>query len=946
MFGAKKKVTEDEDETPQQRSGGDNEEEGSSKQQKKIFDISELVQNAKTWISENKTIAIVIFSSICFAVLIILLLIVWHIISVYNRPTIDQAFNAYQYGAVTQARAMAESVLRYAGDSEKEKRATALYVIGASLIDQYESIGWSDKESYILTAANYLKEANEIGFPDSIKTNGLLYLANALFLTGNMPQSTEILLLAEQQPNQDMKAVYGMLAEALCQKEDADYNLALRYCDLYLNNLNVTQTEMDRAKLLQTTVLIRLGRLDEAIRVYDSIPIKDEYESQQEFVGAQILIEQARNFRERARELERELALTDSPFEIHSEYATEVFDFSTDDFEPDDGTNEPTDEPLPIHDQDETDIDEFEPDLDDAPIVEPPVSFHRGIPVVVLMRYQNERTDNEIIDLKPGYSDQGFQNEGLPRVKYYRDNALAKYNEALLRLEMAKYADASEFKYTTQSMLLQGICFEEMGEFAKAIAMYVELAKLHPESDDAIAAEFLRAEILRKQGKLDAAIAAYHRSMTMFGQKGTYINSWLPRKNIVERIRIAFVSSIQLKHFEEGFNTLAVVENIVPKADLVRMKAVGYDRWATDLWRQAEASAYEERIEYQKSAREKNRLAGRWYTELARHDFATPAFPEDIWNSAENYRIGKDYIKAIPMYREYLKTELTLRQAETLSILGQLYFELDLLDKSIETYDQFIETYPQHPLIYRVRLIKNYAHQEKNETKKAELLLLENLSGILGPQSPEYRDSIYALGKMYYSRRNREKTIQTLEDAVFLHPNAIQAAQSHYMIAQSYLALAETSDQKVASTNLTGVRREASDESKRNRASALQYFIDAKTRLIQRESMMPLSTAEQTMLMVCYFEIAKQELLLERLPEALESFKAAQNRYQSRPETLDAVIQTAQIYKKLGENDKAIESINRGKVLLQKLTASKAFPPGYRFNETEWKDLLQWQSGI
>lgn len=1069
MCAAKKKVVEDDEEDDVRRKPAREDGEEESGESSSRFNPSQYLQKAKDWADENPRLATILLGVLVFLFVLFLALLVLYIISVRNRPTIEHSLTAYELGAYTQARRFAGSVLRYSKEKETEKRATALFVLGASTLEQYENIDWSDKSSYYLTAANHLKEAYDLGFPLEIRAKGLYYYGKALYLTDNMPQCVKILLQAEELGEFRMKEVYWFLANACGRTEEPDYNLALDFCDRFLGHSTTTQFEMYEGGLLQASLLLRLGRIDEASRAFDRVPIVDELEAFQEFVCAQILMEEARDYRRKAMQLEKELMLGDSPFDSPKKEGTDsatgppsesTLDFTepenADPFPLESGTDSgngtglgipgtggrdsgasffPKDSALgitrdyalrslkrpvaptpdfwnltnsgdPIVSETKTEKERPRSGITTTPVVpllhydEVPASssntyirevshllragnqgripedFHAGLTADSTAekerkttisdakknsppgnryfakrdqreryrRQQSEAARSRIQQVAYSSETPGSDQLAYERLQEYRTQSLQRYNEAILRLEMCKFADAADYKYTREAFLLQGFCFEEMGELSRAQDMYREIVKMFPESPEAIAAEFMNAEILRRKGQFESALAGYYRCVQRLVNIGVYVNPLLTGKEIQLRVEIAFGNLVLLGAFEEAFRMIDVFRDILPKGLDAKMRALGYERWAKDLRRKANASHYAEREKLGAEMRKKFRSAGKWFAELARYEFTGPNFKDLIWTSAENYRAGKDYLRAVPMYREYLKHELQKRQAETLAILGQLYFDLDLLDPSIEMFEEFLADHGKHPLVYHVRLIKAYAHQEKGETDKTEELLLENLSGVLAPQAPEYRDSIYALGRMHYSRKDFERALDILEHAVILHPEAVQVADAYYMIAQSYLSRVESSDEKVRTTNLSTTRERASLESQNARNSALEFFEKTRAALNVREQEIPLSESEQMMQLICYFEIAKQQLALERYDEALLSFESAQTRFQERPETLDALIQVAQIYRLKGKSDQAKETINRGKVLLQRLSAMNAFPPGYRFNEQEWKELLDWQS--
>ena len=961
---AKKKNVDDEDDLPQEKQSsgeGGEETEASGKPS-----FRERLLQAKTWAEENQTKALMILGCVAAVFLLLFALFVWRVVSVRNRPTAQQAVEAFEFGAYLQAQIRAESVLRYAKESETEKRVVAFYILGASLLKLYEPTNVAEKETYLLAAANHLKEAYTLGFPLEYKTPGLLAYGKALYLTDSIPQAIEILQEAEGRPQQDNKTINWLLTNAILQHEEPDYNLAMKHCDLFLADETLTQIEMYRGKLLRANILMKLGRLTEANRAFDQVPPLDELEAYQEFICAQLLMEEGRQLRTLAIQWEKQLFMTDSPFvpgstiprsvatprqetktnlerTLDSPPETEMLDDSQAPPRPGDETFEllPNSsvssmkrEPAPVPPQFETPS-----QLKPTRIMQ--AIEHRDTPPgkIVQARFQGDVSESIAAPPRSIAIKKSFTADD---VKELRRESFAKYQEAVLRLEMSKNADAAEFQYMKQSLLLQGICFEEMGEFLKAKDQYRELISTFPESNEAIAAAFFRAEIFRKSGQFDAALTGHHWVVNKLTEKGVYQNPILTRKEILKRIEHAIGELITLREYEDAFTFLAVYESIMPPRDAIKLKALGYEGWGKMLQRNANAAAYEEREKLLAEARDKYRKAGREYAIYARHEMTSQQFINLLWASAENFRAGKDYIKAIPKYREYLKHNVMLRQAETLAILGQMYFDLDMLDDAITIYDEYLELYPDHPMLYQVRLIKSYAHAEKKEWDQAKTMLLENLSGILGPESPEYRDSIFALGKTYYTDGEREKAIATLEDAVYLHPEASQAAHAYYMIAQSYMNRVGEEQKRIQTSNLTTARERASVEMQKARQLAHDNFQKTRTLLGNREMVIPLTPAEEKMQMICYFEIAKLELSLGQLDAAIDSFNLAQNRFQERPETLDALIQVAMIYRRLGRDTQAKETVQKGKVLLQKLTASKAFPTGYRFNETEWNELLVW----
>ncbi|MGL6226141.1 MAG: tetratricopeptide repeat protein [Thermoguttaceae bacterium] len=1027
-----KKNSNDEDDRPQRRQFGEEED----AQESQGFSFAELKERLiaapekiRDWIEANQVKALIILISAFVVFLLIVGLLVWHIIAVKNRPTVEQAMESLQLGYYTQSQHFADSVLKYSKEQEVTKRATALLVKGMSLCLQTDISTIPEKRAYYLTAANYLQESKKLGFPEEYAAEGLFFLGKSLYYADHLQEAVEVFKEAEKVKPENMSLIYWLLAQGLTRTDQPDYNTALHYTDLYLKV--VTDPHLrEIAQLFQTVILLRLGRLDEAIQTFDRVPVKDELESYQEFVGAQILMEQANTLRLRAIQLEKELFLTDSPFEIKPEmgassqpnptvpseepndfWETPVIPEQKPDYQElyespdnwldavDDKTTSTslfiqemvkrqkgTNWPVEVSEQERRRIpysQKKEPVS--QPFAENAIRFayahsahsntsdrsehSEKVANIQPVRFQQSEselqsksttalglqattgqttTEPKTLGLRPPETQQidsavQEMDVRIAQVRELRKEAIAKYNEAILRLEMSKKADPENAEIVRSATLLQGVCYETMGEFRKAQDMYRLCVNSFPRTSTGVAGEFLWSEIERKLGYFDRSLTGYERCLQEYEQLEKYINPYFPLTMLQKRADEAVKSYLELHDYNKAFSLLSVFKPLFPKEQIAQICATGYEEWGKELHRDANRTRFEEHEKLLAQSREKFRLAGRWYRELAKYDFATDRFVKWIWRSAEAFRAGKDYLSAIRMYEQYMQHEILERQAEVRALLGQMYFDLDLLDKSIAMFDDFLTYYSDSPLVFRVRLIDSYAQTEKGNVQKAEELLLENLSGILAPDAAEYRDSMFALGKLYYNTGNLTKAIPTLEDAIVLYPDAVQSAETYYRLARLNLKKVEEAKKVKDETPLSTVRERSDLEMERAKRKALEYYQKSKQLLLKREHDLVLSQAEEMMLMISYIQVAQLLLELGELNQALTAFNEAQNRYIDQPESLDILIQIAQIYRRLRMTESVLETINRGKILLQKLTAEKAFQAGYRFNEQEWNELLNWQ---
>ncbi len=139
-------------------------------------------------------------AAIILALLFTLLLLtgfgltVRYIINYINRPTLEQALEAYDLGAYSEARIFAEQVLKYAKEDDDRTRASASFILGASTCAIAE-IAWdTNRQPYYLAAVSYLRSSEEYGFVRGRELEGFFLLGKSLYLSGELVPCREPLL--------------------------------------------------------------------------------------------------------------------------------------------------------------------------------------------------------------------------------------------------------------------------------------------------------------------------------------------------------------------------------------------------------------------------------------------------------------------------------------------------------------------------------------------------------------------------------------------------------------------------------------------------------------------------------------------------------------------------------------------------------------------------------
>ncbi|HBT77222.1 MAG TPA: hypothetical protein DEB39_09940 [Planctomycetaceae bacterium] len=560
-----------------------------------------------------------------------------------------------------------------------------------------------------------------------------------------------------------------------------------------------------------------------------------------------------------------------------------------------------------------------------------------------------------------------------------RDRATVLYAQADALFQETIRNDDAPFRWARQAALLQGVCYEELhelrsdGDLAPAQQAYNFLIESFPDSSEAIAAGFLLAEIQMRLGRNESTLAAYRLAFERLKAHPEYVNGYLTKSMIFSRTENVFNAYLRRGDYDSAIAILEMLRPVMPSMQTLRLGADALNRWADALRRQAEATFFEERDALNKKAEERFRLAGRWYGDLARYRFSYNDYDDMLWSSAENYRAGRDYRNAIRMYEAYMKVSDRMR-AEALYKIGDMYFELDFLDETIATLKKCVSEFPRSTFVPRARLILSKAYREKKEWEEGVRMLQLNLSGEYAPTSAIFRDTQYALGALHFDSGDYDQAIVDLEDAISFHPEAPQAAESHYDIARAYLGKAQLSLRSMRETPLERTKERLDADVRLARSRALDHYRQCEAILRSRQDTMNLGPSEQLMLRNAMFGIGTEAMSLQRYDEAIFAYDLAATQYQNSPDALYALVQIANAYRALAgeaeeragnfraagddaaakaETDEmrrctteAVTVVNRAKILHESLKKTDAFPPGSRLSPFEWEELLRFQERL
>ena len=365
-------------------------------------------------------------------------------------------------------------------------------------------------------------------------------------------------------------------------------------------------------------------------------------------------------------------------------------------------------------------------------------------------------------------------------------------------------------------------------------------------------------------------------------------------------------------------------------------------KWGQYLSNSAERASRNKREPMRRLAREQFRRAGQNYAALAKMYVDKREYSDQVWNAAAAYLQGHNYGRAASLLREYLQSEVQRRRPQALDCLGESLLCLGQYDAALESLKECIELFPRDAAACHARLLAAQASREKGDLPQAEKMLLANLNGdYLTPAGKEWRDSLFLLGDVLHAAGRHAEAARRLEEAVKRYPELPETVSARYLLADSRSRLAFAMQEELKKDLAGSSRATQSKLIRENFEKSLEQYRTIQEKLGGNRDLAELSPLDKTMLRNSIFSIGDVLYAEGEYGSAIEAYYIATNRYQNRPEVLDAYVQIANAYRRLDKPQDANNALRQAKLLLARMKPEVSFAETSIYTRDQWGKRLE-----
>ncbi|MAT72612.1 MAG: hypothetical protein CMJ58_24200 [Planctomycetaceae bacterium] len=520
------------------------------------------------------------------------------------------------------------------------------------------------------------------------------------------------------------------------------------------------------------------------------------------------------------------------------------------------------------------------------------------------------------------------------------DDRELEFDVADARLREAIQRDSAVGPTTRQAMYWLGRVYGARGQRDAAIDQFTRLAKIYGDSPEGLAAMLAAADEYRAQGEFDKAQASYRTLLELAPAPETYVNPIISLPALRKRLLIAQQHFVDAEQYDAAVAMLDQLPALFSVDELVNLRAQTHYKWGTALLDPLRDTDAWRRDEEQRQGRLHMRHAGRAFEALARLRADSREFNNDLWQAAESYFAGQSFTQSAQLYEEYLLHESRSRNGAALLRMGQSRLANGQFGQAVRALDECVELYGRSDVVYQARVEAARAHRELGHHEAAEDLLLTNLYGdALQTESPEWRESLFDLGRLYYDLARYDEAIRVLDEAVARYPDDDQALLANYTIARANHRASEEPGQRVQEAK-------TENERQKNRQMMTDYLERALDTYAKVQRAITLAgggdhnALHRMLLRNCYMMRGAVLFDLRRFDEAREAYSGLSSLYQNDPFVLEIQVQIASCLRRLNEPVKARLAIVQAQQLLGSLPPNADFLASTNFSRQQWELLL------
>ena len=521
-----------------------------------------------------------------------------------------------------------------------------------------------------------------------------------------------------------------------------------------------------------------------------------------------------------------------------------------------------------------------------------------------------------------------------------------KYGEAIDTLRQAQNRGSSAEHVVPQSMYLIGTCFLAMDDARAALDQFRRTRQGYPDSIEGIAAAFQEADLLRRADQDEEAIAAYRRAVAAVGDPAEFRNPLLSIDAIRRQLSDAYRNYLGNGRFAKAIQLTDALFPIFSRERQLQMAAETHQAWAAALENPSAKTSTAERREAARQARAQLRKPAMPSTSWP--PCGSPAAPIPRMSGTARNPIWRGTISAAPCgcSTNICATNCASGAARAVeSRRGPIGAgKLRQGARGPQRVHHHLSGRRLHlprPPVGRQSPCGKGRKQGRRKAAPGESRRRLSHAEKFGVARLAVCPRIAA--RIGGARRRSHSPARGICRALSRFAAIDRCPLSH---CRGLSPQCPDSAQKLQTDTIETSRIAHNKEMQQLLTNAIAQYEQVQDILTRRQEQNELDLSDQAILRNCYFARGDAFYDMGRFDDAIRAYSAATNRYQHEPEVLEALMQIAACYRRLGKPEEAHGTLEQAKVMLARIGKDASFTATTCYTRQQWSQILDWYASL
>lgn len=545
-----------------------------------------------------------------------------------------------------------------------------------------------------------------------------------------------------------------------------------------------------------------------------------------------------------------------------------------------------------------------------------------------------------------------------------------------------RFADAQEIlqKFTgstvapsraARAQYQVGVCSELLGNRQAAITHYQNTIRRFDVYDEAFAARVRLALVFQQEGRKEESIRVFRQVQALVPRPEDFRNSLYNLTDLRGVILDAADTWRNSGDFAEAITLCREMPPVLDRGVALNFAAQFSQQWADAVQARQEQAPADDQPGMEQEVRDRWAASGDAWAELARAMRTSARYPEFLKTSAEHYRLGHDFERALEQCNSFIRAEPPRDMPSVYVLRGRTLMDLDRLNDALGDLQFVIDNAPTNAAAFEAQFLVGSCLLEMDRPDDAERAWRAlTQSNDVKPSADEWRRAKFGLGRLLVLRGAddfrrsqpedgdemteeqaalREAAYEKWREAAYhLHeyllryPETVERIECHYMLASSYHKLSLELRERLKRPMPTNARRELYRELQMRLDDAANQYRQLQRDLQSLRANSRLDAYGQELYRNTFLEIPHVFFDKGDYIDALDGYRTVATRFPDHVCVLRAYLQMSRCYNRLNQPEEARRQLEQARVILRRLPDEAFTSLSSGMTRDDWSAWIDW----